>query len=115
MKLNNRLLAAGLVTVMLLSATGCGAKQEKPQDTSPETENVETEDSLTMTGTLDEVKDFMFVLTDETGTCYSFDFERAPKGLSDVEVGDKITVTYTGTVSQVDPFEGEILSVEEAE
>ena len=29
-------------------------------------------------------------------------------------VGDKVTVTYTGTVSEVDPFMGEVLSVTEA-
>ena len=27
-------------------------------------------------------------------------------------IGDKVTVTYTGEISEVDPFEGEVLSVE---
>ena len=30
----------------------------------------------------------------------------------DVAVGDSVTVTYTGALSEVDPFEGTIVSVE---
>lgn len=65
-----------------------------------------------MTGTLDEVKDFMFVITDETGVSYAFAFEQKPEGLEKLSLGDKIVVTYTGTVSVVDAFLGEIISVE---
>ena len=58
----------------------------------------------------------MFIVTGEDGTCYEFTFdEEKPEGLDSVNVGDKVTVTYTGTVSEVDPFEGEVLSVEAAE
>ena len=32
--------------------------------------------------------------------------------LDDAKIGDKVTVTYTGEISEVDPFEGEVLSVE---
>ena len=38
-----------------------------------------------------------------------------PDGLSDVKDGDKVTVTYTGTVSEVDAFSGTVLSVKKAE
>ena len=69
-----------------------------------------------MTGTLDEVKDFMFVVTDASGSSYAFTFENEkPEGLDTVKVGDKVTVTYTGTISEVDPFMGEVLSVTAAE
>ena len=58
----------------------------------------------------------MFIVTGEDGTCYEFTFdEEKPEGLDSVNVGDKVTVTYTGTVSEVDPFDGEVLSVEAAE
>ena len=70
----------------------------------------------TLVGTLDEVKDFSFTVTDEKGTSYMFSFEqgKAPEGLSDVKAGDKVTVTYTGTLSEVDPFDGTIVSVKKA-
>ena len=38
--------------------------------------------------------------------------EEKPEGLENVSNGDTVTVKYTGTVSEVDPFEGEVISVE---
>ena len=105
-----RLFAAGLLTVMLLS--GCGAEQQEQEE---QTEQPEKVTEQTMTGTMDEIKDFMFVLKSEDGEYYSFDFEEAPEGLEDIETGDEITVTYTGEVSSVDAFTGTIVSVEPAE
>ena len=104
--------------------TGCGAKsdnagaaqqEETTQQEGTATEG-QSEETSTFTGTLDEVKDFMFVVTGEDGTCYEFTFdEEKPEGLDSVNVGDKVTVTYTGTASEVDPFDGEVISVEAAE
>ena len=54
----------------------------------------------------------MFVVTDANNTPYSFTFEEKPEGLENVSNGDTVTVTYTGTISEVDPFEGEVISVE---
>ena len=107
-----------LVATMTASMmTGCGAKSDNAgaaQQEGTATEE-QSEETSTFTGTLDEVKDFMFVVTGEDGTCYEFTFdEEKPEGLDSVNVGDKVTVTYTGTVSEVDPFEGEVLSVEAA-
>ena len=108
-------LAATMAASMM---TGCGAKSDnagaaQQEETATEEQSEETS---TFTGTLDEVKDFMFIVTGEDGTCYAFTFdEEKPEGLDSVNVGDKVTVTYTGTVSEVDPFEGEVLSVEAAE
>ena len=114
-----------LVATMAASMmTGCGAKsdnagvaqqEETTQQEGTATEG-QSEETSTFTGTLDEVKDFMFIVTGEDGTCYEFTFdEEKPEGLDSVNVGDKVTVTYTGTVSEVDPFDGEVLSVEAAE
>ena len=114
-----------LVATMAASMmTGCDAKsdnagaaqqEETTQQEGTATEG-QSEETSTFTGTLDEVKDFMFIVTGEDGTCYEFTFdEEKPEGLDSVNVGDKVTVTYTGTVSEVDPFEGEVLSVEAAE
>ena len=49
-----------------------------------------------------------------TGTI-NFEQDQKPDGLSDVKDGDKVTVTYTGTVSEVDAFSGTVLSVKKAE
>ena len=113
-----------LFLVLVLILSGCGTKsdnagaaqqEETTQQEGTATEG-QSEETSTFTGTLDEVKDFMFVVTGEDGTCYEFTFdEEKPEGLDSVNVGDKVTVTYTGTVSEVDPFEGEVLSVEAAE
>lgn len=114
-----------LVATMAASMmTGCGAKSDnsgaaQQEETTQQEETAtegQSEETSTFTGTLDEVKDFMFIVTGEDGTCYEFTFdEEKPEGLDSVNVGDKVTVTYTGTVSEVDPFEGEVLSVEAAE
>lgn len=114
-----------LVATMTVSMmTGCGAKsdnagaaqqEETTQQEGTATEG-QSEETSTFTGTLDEVKDFMFVVTGEDGTCYEFTFdEEKPEGLDSVNVGDKVTVTYTGTASEVDPFDGEVISVKAAE
>ena len=42
-------------------------------------------------------------------------FEEKPEGLENVSNGDTVTVRYTGTISEVDPFEGEVISVEKAQ
>ena len=95
------LLAA--VSILTLAAA-CGASGTKQQESS------------TLTGKLDEKKDFMFVVTDDDDVSYQFsiDSSAAPEGYDDVAEGDSVTVTYTGTLSEVDPFEGTVISVEKA-
>ena len=96
---------ACLLAALLLTCAGCGGK-----------ETGKAEEEKTLTGTLDEVKDFMFVVTDDQGDSYALTFEGgAPEGLEDREVGDRVTVTYTGELSVVDPFTGTVLSVEGAD
>ena len=79
--------------------TGCG-KTEVKQDTvaassSEEGKQEETAEEKELTGTIDEIKDFMFVVTDANNTPYSFTFEEKPEGLENVSNGDTVTVTYT--------------------
>ena len=101
---------------------GCGqteVKQDNAITNSSEEGKEEgtaegTAEEKELTGTIDEIKDFMFVVTDENDTPYSFTFEEKPEGLENVSNGDTVTVKYTGTISEVDPFEGEVLSVEKA-
>lgn len=97
-----------LLALLLLLSAGCGAKKER--------ETAAGDEEKTLTGTLDEVKDFMFVVTDESGDSYALAFSgEKPEGLEDQEIGSQVKVTYTGKLSVVDPFEGEILSVEAGE
>ena len=95
---------------------GCGQTEVKPDNavtiSSEEGNQDGTAEEKELTGTIDEIKDFMFVITDKNDTPYSFSFEKKPEGLENVSNGDTVTVKYTGTISEVDPFDGEILSVE---
>lgn len=103
-----------LITILIglmLSAGlmgGCGQTNNSSESVKQE----ETAEGKELTGTIDEIKDFMFVVTDKNGTSYGFTFEEKPEGLENVSNGDTVTVKYTGTVSEVDPFEGEVISVE---
>ena len=95
------MLSAGLIG-------GCGQTNNSSESVKQE----ETAEGKELTGTIDEIKDFMFVVTDKNGTSYGFTFEEKPEGLENVSNGDTVTVKYTGTVSEVDPFEGQVISVE---
>lgn len=76
---------------------GCGSKGEEEK---------------TVTGTFMEKKDFMFTIQDERGHYLGFNFDVKPENYADFENGDIVTVTYTGTITEVDPFDGEIISIE---
>lgn len=96
-----------LMALTLLLSGGCGAAG-KSAGTSAE--------QKTMTGTLEEVKSFLFIVTDEQGDSYAFTIEgEKPEGLDEQAVGDQVVVTYTGELSVVDAFTGEVLSVKAAE
>lgn len=134
--MKKRNIAAVILTTLVL-ATGCGAQSSsgtqasssaqvsssaqtssaKTDDAgaaSKDTENKTDAQTSTITGTIDDIKDFMFTITDEKGDAYPMSFDAAPEGLSDVKAGDKVTVTYTGELSAVDAFTGTILSVKKA-
>lgn len=99
------------VLALMIFAAGCGASGQAGSASAPGSGKEQT-----LTGTLDEIKDFMFVVTDGNGDSYAFPYdEEGPEGLSDVRVGDQVTVTYTGELSVVDSFTGEILFIEKAD
>ena len=134
MKKRYALLLTGLLTLSL--AAGCGAKTDNAGETSApavsesqaaksteqaaesteQTADVQNTadqgEEKTITGTIDEIKDFMFIITVESGAAYEFSFETAPEGLENVAGGDTVKVTYTGEISEVDPFNGTVISVE---
>lgn len=105
-------LFALVLALTVCLAAGCGKdKEEAPAD------GADAAQTSTLTGTLDEVKDFMFTVTDDAGEAYVFSLESGdkPQGLDDVAAGDTVTVTYTGTLSVVDGLDGTIVSVEKSE
>ena len=51
----------------------------------------------------------MLIVTDDDNVSYAFTFEEKPEGLDKIAVGDRVLVTYTGTLSEVDPFMGKIM------
>ena len=58
----------------LTDSTISGDKAEADDNT--QTDNTDTEQ--TVTGTIDEIKDFMFIVTDDSGNSYGFSFETKP-------------------------------------
>ena len=68
--------------------------------------DVVDEDESEVIGKVEEIKDFMLIVTDDDNVSYAFTFEEKPEGLDKIAVGDRVLVTYTGTLSEVDPFMG---------
>ena len=100
--------------LLAASLTACGSKPAENTDTGSASSSDSATAESKLSGTLDEKKDFMFVVTDEKGAAYEFTFDASakPEGLDDVSEGDSVTVTYKGTVSEADPFDGTVISVE---
>ena len=91
------------------------ADKKETADAKEITEKADEEKESTMTGTISDIKDFMFTITsDGNDYAFSFDNDKKPEGLAEVKDGDKVTVTYTGTVSAVDAFSGTVVSVKAA-
>lgn len=140
MKKRQFLLTAILIGAMAVAA-GCSSKNNEEaalpaqtettqiEEVQTETEQTEAEqteaaqeegtletEQSTLTGVIDEIKDFMFVVIDDNDTPYALSFgDEKPEGLDEVKVGDRVVVTYTGELSSVDPFTGEIISIKKAE
>lgn len=113
MKKTLMLLACTALLAASLTACGSGPAENKDTGSSASSSDSASAESK-LSGTLDEKKDFMFVVTDEHGAAYEFTFDASakPEGLDDVAEGDSVTVTYKGTVSEADPFDGTVISVE---
>lgn len=108
------LMLLACTALLAASLTACGSKPAENTDTGSASSSDSASAESKLSGTLDEKKDFMFVVTDEKGAAYEFTFDASakPEGLDDVAEGDSVTVTYKGTVSEADPFDGTVISVE---
>ena len=70
------------------------AETELQTEAVPEnTAEAVTGEEKTLNGTVDEIKDFMFIVTDDSGASYELSFDAKPQGLENVSVGDKVKVT----------------------
>lgn len=123
---------AGIISAAMLlgiSMMACGsssgsdkASTEKTtvaSEAAKETEKAgekaeEKSEAQELKGKISEIKDFMFTVTTDDGKSYALNFDKKPEGLDKVKEGDEVIVHYTGELSEVDSFTGEILSVEKA-
>lgn len=122
MKSRNRVLF-GVMLVIVMVLSGCSSSLNNSQQnvgTSEEpaaTEQTTNADAAgdredMVIGTIRNIKDSMFTITDELGASYTFLYEgQEPSGLKEVKDGDDVVVRYIGTVSTLEPFAGAILSV----
>lgn len=66
-----------------------------------------------ITGIVDEITSNYFYIEDEKGIYYQFALlDDNNIDISQYSVGDKITITYQGNLSETDTFYGKILNVE---
>ena len=110
MKHTKKLLLLGALAALVVFVAGCGA-QSGGDGSDGGTEQNQAAEEKSLTGTLDEV----FVVTDDSGVSYSLTLEGGEATLDGLAAGDRVTVTYTGVLSEVDAFEGTVLSVVKAE
>lgn len=114
-----KIILLALLTCFMAMASACGSEEkadaaENGKELEAETGDSEEETS-SVTGTIDEIKDFMFTMKAEDGNWYSFPIEGGTPDISGFKVDDKVTVTYTGQLSTVDAFTGQVISVEKAD
>lgn len=75
--------------------------------------NIDSSEIKSVQGELVEKKDFMFVIEeDETKAYLPFAFEEKPEGYDELSLNDNITIQYIGEVSEIDAFNGTIISIE---
>ena len=133
-----------LVTMGIMGTifTGCGkedtttqppAAPESSVETTPQQEevpNMEADTQIssdaqtqagttggtkTVSGKLEDKKDMLFILTSDSGESYAIGFETAPQGYDQLKAGDAVVMEYTGELSEVDSFTGEIISLKLAQ
>lgn len=88
-----------LILALMVCLAGCGSGKKG---------NV-------LEGVVEEKKDFMLVVN-QAGTPYAISWEgEQPEGYEQINIGDMVLVEYTGELSMVDAFTGEVLSIEKVD
>ena len=74
------------------------ADKKETADAKETTEKADEEKESTMTGTISDIKDFMFTITsDGNDYAFTFDNDKKPEGLAEVKMAIRSLPTYTGT------------------
>ena len=84
-----------VLSVLLVSFVACGQKEETPVTT----EVTQEAEGSAFTGVREDKKDFMITVTGEDGNAYVFTLEGVE---CPAEVGDTVTVTYLGDITDFD-------------
>lgn len=85
---------------LVLSLAACGSSKAEMAPAAPTGQTTEeTQETAVFTGTLEDKKDFMITVTGEEGSSYAFNLEGTTVP---AEVGQKVTVTYTGDIADFD-------------
>ena len=84
-----------LVMVLAMGLAACGKNQPEPETETTAAQQLTQQ----FTGVLEDKKDFMIVVTGEDGTPYVFNLDRV---VCPAEVGQTVTVTYTGDMADYD-------------
>ena len=75
-------------------------------------ESIKTDlEKKTIEGTIGEIRDRQFIISSQD-TDYLLTFSTPPSGLENVKEGETVIVTYSGELSEVDAFTGEVYSIE---
>ena len=69
--------------------------EEEPMPPESDKNSVD-EDVSEVIGKVDEIKDFMFIITDDDKVSYAFTFEEKPKELDKIAKRDTVLVNYKG-------------------
>lgn len=129
-----------LVTMGILSTifVGCGKEESSTQQPAVPENSIEAETDInteieadanagaeiqeeaegenkTFSGKLEEKRDMLFIISNDNGEAYSIGFETAPEGYDELKEGDAVVMEYTGELSVVDAFTGEVISLKLAE
>lgn len=101
-----KLLLSIVLVGVLGGMTACGNRNS----TGDINEN--PDGNSTISGEVDEIKDYMFVLETGRDRSYAFPIENGYLELRGIREDDWVTITYSGDLSEVRAFDGELISVE---
>lgn len=101
-----KLLLSIVLVGVLGGMTACGNRNS----TGDINEN--PDGNSTISGEIDEIKNYMFVLETGDDHSYAFPIENGYLELRGIREDDWVTITYSGELSEVRAFDGELISVE---
>ena len=101
-----KLLLSIVLVGVLGGMTACGNRNS----TGDINEN--PDGNSTISGEIDEIKNYMFVLETGSDRSYAFPIENGYLELRGIREDDWVTITYSGELSEVRAFDGELISVE---